>query len=198
MPITVASLGTKESAPPSTLLLSGPAPAAYRVVAVEAAAANGDNGGASYRDGRYSSLPEPGNSGDGGPGAGSSKGSRRGSSSRNSRRRAGLTGSSDRNGGSSSTKGEEAGSQGTQDLGGRQGGQARLTQAPPPQAAGLLGSSSRNTDVEFRPDSNPAANAPLASATPLFGSPAAGTVIPGRYVVFFHSNISSLNVGLNR
>jgi hypothetical protein len=38
----------------------------------------------------------------------------------------------------------------------------------------------------------------LASATPLFGSPAAGTVIPGRYVVFFHHNVSSSKVGLNK
>jgi hypothetical protein len=50
----------------------------------------------------------------------------------------------------------------------------------------------------LRPTANPAANAPLASATPLFGSPAAGTVIPGRYVVFFHSNVSSTKIGLNR
>lgn len=52
--------------------------------------------------------------------------------------------------------------------------------------------------VAVRPAESPAANAPLASATPLFGSPAAGTVIPGRFVVFFHKNVTSVNAGLNR
>lgn len=91
--------------------------------------------------------------------------------------------------GRSSSSGSSAGGQGRPNGAagsryGRSGSKAERQEAP--QSAVL------------RPTGNPAADAPLASATPLFGSPAAGTVIPGRYVVFFHSNVSSTKVGLNR
>lgn len=91
--------------------------------------------------------------------------------------------------GRSSSSGSSAGGQGRPDVTagsrhGRSGGsKAERQEAPQPV---------------LRPTGNPAADAPLASATPLFGSPAAGTVIPGRYVVFFHSNVSSTKAGLNR
>jgi hypothetical protein len=68
--------------------------------------------------------------------------------------------------------------------------------------SGLNGQAARPSlaaaPTAVRPSESPAANAPLASATPLLGAAAAGTVIPGRYVVFFHNNVSSLSTGLNR
>lgn len=50
----------------------------------------------------------------------------------------------------------------------------------------------------LRPAGNPAADAPLAAATPLLGSPEPGSIIPGRFLVFFHSNVSSVQSGLVR
>lgn len=45
---------------------------------------------------------------------------------------------------------------------------------------------------------NPAANAAVAGAVPNLGVPPAGSRIPGRYVVFFNSNVSSLQMGSER
>ena len=158
------------SGPEAQRVFPGPAPTAYCVIAVESSSdQRHDN-----HNGR-SGGPEASNSGDSSAGLGRSRSS---SPSR-----------------SDSSKGRSNGASSGFDSGSADSS-SRIRSSSPYDSA----EPNPSTDLGgvVRPASNPAANAPLASATPLFGAPAAGTVIPGRYVVFFHKNVSSTKVGLNR
>lgn len=152
--------------------ISGPAPNPFQVVAV---ASNEYQSAYDFAGSSESGSAKAGRPGSGVTRTGSSSSSAPGSGLRSKRRDHGSSSSLNRSSSLSSSSTKETRKQG--------------------QAAGPLAGT---LHTAIRPQDHPAAAAPLASATPLFGSPAAGTVIPGRYVVFFHHNVSSNKVGLNK
>jgi hypothetical protein len=74
---------------------------------------------------------------------------------------------------------------------------------PPPPAeapAAIQGSPATPAAAAAVPQAaaNPAANAALASAVPNMGVPPAGSKVPGRYIVFFRSNVTNTQQGIER